>query len=182
MKYIFWLAIFWLLLDRARHPKHRLQLNVYFGVPGSGNSGVSYRIMSQKTGFAMSSFHYEIQRDLYNYLDGGTWKTAKRYSADIAQADAEWQATVKGCPVKLGNNHAYAKTIANRIRSGESPDQVVGRLRLESKWTVSTNTLDCFHGGASFPRNCCRCSTTSFLLNYQKSGLPYEMKLCEVNS
>ncbi len=104
-------------------------------------SGASYRIMSQKTGFAMSSLHYEIHRGLYDRLDGDTWKTIKRYSADIAQADAEWQATVKGCPVKLGNNHAYARTIADRIRSGESPDQIVGRLRLESRWTVSTNTL-----------------------------------------
>lgn len=33
------IAVFlWLLLDRARHPKHPLQLNVYFGVPGSGKT------------------------------------------------------------------------------------------------------------------------------------------------
>ena len=38
MKYIFWIALFWFLLDRARHPRHPLQLNVYFGVPGSGKT------------------------------------------------------------------------------------------------------------------------------------------------
>lgn len=38
MKYIFVIALFWLFLDRARHPKHPLQLNVYFGVPGSGKT------------------------------------------------------------------------------------------------------------------------------------------------
>lgn len=33
------IAVFFLLaLDRARHPKHPLQLNVYFGVPGSGKT------------------------------------------------------------------------------------------------------------------------------------------------
>ena len=38
MKYIFWIALAWFLLDRIRHPKHPLQLNVYFGVPGSGKT------------------------------------------------------------------------------------------------------------------------------------------------
>lgn len=38
MYYILLLALLWYLLDRARHPKHPLQLNVYFGVPGSGKT------------------------------------------------------------------------------------------------------------------------------------------------
>ena len=32
------IAILWRKLDLARHPKHPLQLNVYFGVPGSGKT------------------------------------------------------------------------------------------------------------------------------------------------
>lgn len=32
------LVVLWCALDRARHPKHPLQLNVYFGVPGSGKT------------------------------------------------------------------------------------------------------------------------------------------------
>lgn len=38
MKYIFCIALAWLFLDHLRHPKHPLQLNVYFGVPGSGKT------------------------------------------------------------------------------------------------------------------------------------------------
>lgn len=38
MKYIFLIAVFWVFLARLRHPKHPLQLNVYFGVPGSGKT------------------------------------------------------------------------------------------------------------------------------------------------
>ena len=38
MKYIFCVALVWFFLDRIRHPKHPLQLNVYFGVPGSGKT------------------------------------------------------------------------------------------------------------------------------------------------
>lgn len=38
MIYILMITFLWLALDRARHPKHPLQLNVYFGVPGSGKT------------------------------------------------------------------------------------------------------------------------------------------------
>lgn len=38
MTYLFIIALLWSLLDRAMHPKHPLQLNVYFGVPGSGKT------------------------------------------------------------------------------------------------------------------------------------------------
>lgn len=38
MVYILVFSVLWILFDRARHPKHPLQLNVYFGVPGSGKT------------------------------------------------------------------------------------------------------------------------------------------------
>lgn len=38
MIYIVLIVFLWSALDRARHPKHRLELNVYFGVPGSGKT------------------------------------------------------------------------------------------------------------------------------------------------
>ena len=38
MVYIVLIAVLWAMFDRARHPKHKLQLNVYFGVPGSGKT------------------------------------------------------------------------------------------------------------------------------------------------
>lgn len=36
--HIFLLALLWCWLSKARHPRHPLQLNVYFGVPGSGKT------------------------------------------------------------------------------------------------------------------------------------------------
>lgn len=105
------------------------------------NSGASYSAMSRKLGFSPSAIHYEVHRGLYDYLEGSTWKTLKRYSADIAQADADWQASARGGPVKLGHNHAYAKAVAERIKQGESPDAVVGTLKARNEWTVSTPTL-----------------------------------------
>lgn len=38
MLYIFLIAFLWSWLDRLRHPRRPLQLNVYFGVPGSGKT------------------------------------------------------------------------------------------------------------------------------------------------
>ena len=103
--------------------------------------GASYSTIARKLGFAVSSVYYEIQRGLCEQRDGKTWKTYEAYSATIAQDDADWQATARGCPIKLGRNHAYARTVAARILSGESPDAIVGTMRAREEWTVSTPTL-----------------------------------------
>lgn len=113
----------------------RLQIEKFF------NSGCSYRQIACKLGFAVSAVYREVQRGLYDHLDGSTWKTVKRYSAQIADDDAAWQATAHGRPVKLGKNFAYASMVASRILAGESPDQIVGDLKRRGEWTVSTNTL-----------------------------------------
>lgn len=113
----------------------RLQIEKLF------NSGASYRQIARYISFSVSSVYAEIQRGLYDHLDGATWETVKRYSAQIADDDASWQATSRGCPVKLGKNHVYASLVSVRIRAGESPDQIVGDLRRRGEWTVSTTTL-----------------------------------------
>lgn len=113
--------------------------------------GASYSAIARKLGFAVSSVYYEIQRGLCEQRDGKTWKTYEAYSATIAQDDADWQASAKGYTVKLGHNHAYARTVSARIRSGESPDQIVGDLRSRNEWTVSTPTLYRYIGKGYIP-------------------------------
>lgn len=103
--------------------------------------GASYSAIARKLGFAVSSIYYEIQRGLCEQRDGQTWKIYKAYSATVAQDDADWQATARGCAIKLGHNHNYAKAVSARIRSGESPDAIVGAMRVRNEWTVSTPTL-----------------------------------------
>ena len=105
------------------------------------NSGASYRKIAREISFAVSSVYREVQRGLYDHLDSSAWKTINRYSAQVAQDDADWQATAKGRPLKIGKRHDYAELISRRILSGESPDQIVGNLRAEKIWTVSTPTL-----------------------------------------
>lgn len=105
------------------------------------NSGASERAIASRLSRSPSCIHYELQRGLYDHLDGATYIMVKRYSAQIAQDDAEFQATAKGSALKLENNYAYAKEVAERIKKGESPDSIVGDKRNKEEWTVSTNTL-----------------------------------------
>lgn len=105
------------------------------------NAGCSYRAIARKTGFTASAIYYEVKRGLYLHRDPDTWKDIPKYSATIADDDANWQASAKGQMLKIGNNHEYANLVSCRIKSGESPDQIVGTLRRNNQWTVSTNTL-----------------------------------------
>ncbi len=105
------------------------------------NSGSSYRQIAAKISFSVSAVYREVQRGLYDHLDGATWKLVKYYSAQIADDDAAWQATSHGRPIKLGKHYDYAHHVSARILAGESPDQIVGTLKRRGVWTVSTSTL-----------------------------------------
>lgn len=105
------------------------------------NAGNSYRTIARITGFHASSVYREVQRGLYDHLDGSTYKYLRRYSATIAHDDAAYQATAKGMGIKLGSRYEYAALISRRIRDGDSPDSIVGDLKSKGEWTVSTPTL-----------------------------------------
>lgn len=105
------------------------------------NSGNSFRAIARITGFHHSAIHREVRRGLYDHLDGDTWISHKRYSATIANDDAVYQASSKGQQIKLGKHYDYAYLVSSRIRNGESPDSIVGDLKRQGVWTVSTPTL-----------------------------------------
>ena len=105
------------------------------------NSGSSYRAIAHRLGFAVSSIYTEIQRGLYPHLGAECTRRPYHYSAQIAEDDAQWKASARGCSLKPGHNHTYAKTVSTRIHAGESPDSIVGNFKREGQWTVSTATL-----------------------------------------
>ncbi len=105
------------------------------------NNGHSRHFIAKELSRSVSTISEEVRHGLYDHLDGGTWLTVRKYSAQIAQERADWQTTGKGVPIKLDKRHDYAVTVAERIKQGRSPDQITGRLRREGKWTVSTPTL-----------------------------------------
>lgn len=105
------------------------------------NNGHSRHFIAREMHRSVSSISEEIKHGLYDHRDGATWLDVKKYSAKIAQDYADWQATVKGIPIKLDNRYDYAEYVSKEIKRGCSPDQITGRLKKEGKWTVSTPTL-----------------------------------------
>lgn len=120
---------------------HRITWTERLQIEKLYNSGASERAIARYLGRAPSGIHYELQLGFYLHLNGSTWDYIKRYSAQIAQEHAEYSATSRGGPIKLGHNYDYAKTVAERIKSGESPDAITGDLARSKQWTVSTTTL-----------------------------------------
>ena len=105
------------------------------------NNGASYREVAAVVGFSVGAVYREIQRGLYDHLDSATYQYVRRYSAQIADEDARYQATSRCGSIKLGHNYDYAQAVAFRILGGESPDSIVGVLKSQGVWTVSTTIL-----------------------------------------
>jgi len=105
------------------------------------NNGHSRHYIAREMSRAVSSVSDEVSHGLYDHLDGDTWLIVQKYSAQIAQDYTDWQATIKGVPIKLDKRHDYANYVAEQIQKGRSPDQITGTLRRQGKWTVSTPTL-----------------------------------------
>lgn len=101
----------------------------------------SYSAIAKLLKRSVSSIRYEIKKGMYLRRDKTTWKDIPKYSADKAQQITDWEQTIKGQQLKLGNNHAYVKYVSTQIKAGHSPDTIVQTLRQENKWTVSTPTL-----------------------------------------
>lgn len=105
------------------------------------NAGHTYRFIAEQTGFTPAAIHYEVKHGIYMHLDFRTYDFVQRYSASIAHEKAVYQATSKGCPIKLGNRYDYAAEVSACILSGSSPDVFVASKRKKGEWTVSTPTL-----------------------------------------
>jgi len=115
--------------------------NTPMGVYVKARDKPTYSAIAKLLNRSVSSIRYEIQKGIYLHRDGDTWKEIPRYSAEIAQQKTEWEQTIKGQSLKLGNNHKYAKYVSTQIKAGHSPQTIVQTLRKENKWTVSTPTL-----------------------------------------
>lgn len=106
------------------------------------NRHTSKKEIAVEIGCCLKTIYNEIKRGLYDHLDGKTWLYVKRYSADIAQKDADWKQTAKGRPLALGHNYAFAEIVREYITVRHfAPDVIVHILQASGSFTVSTNTL-----------------------------------------
>ena len=79
-------------------------------------------------------------------LRDSDWREYVSYSADVALAAYDRKATLKGPGLKIGNAHALAKHIEQKIlKEKYSPDEVIKELRAGKysfKKSISTRTLN----------------------------------------
>ena len=87
--------------------------------------------------------HRERKYDVYGDFCG--YRETERYSPDIAQRNAEWNAASKGAPLKIGKDHAFAEFVEHMIADEDmSPDAVLGFIRrnaLPFTTSICRNTL-----------------------------------------
>lgn len=81
-------------------------------------------------GVSPSTMSRELKRGLIVLRDS-EWREYESYSADVAQDDYDKKATHKGPGLKIGNDHALAKHIEDKIlKEKYSPDAVI--MEIES--------------------------------------------------
>lgn len=105
------------------------------------NAGMSYRAIAKETGFTAAAICTEVKRALYPHLGAETTKRPMRYSASIGHQLSTYNRTACCMEVKLASNYEYASYVADMVMQGHSIDIIVGTLRRQGKWTVSTSTL-----------------------------------------
>lgn len=95
--------------------------------------------IAKELGFCSSSVYREIRRGLYDHLNGDTWKTERRYSADKAQQVSDYRATAKGAPLKIGRDHAFARVLEELIVQRKlSPAAALAEIKREKRKVATT--------------------------------------------
>ena len=115
--------------------KERVRLETLLGEKTS----VAY--IAGKLGFSRQTIYNEIKRG--SYLHTRDYWDEQRYSAQKAQQVTDYAQTAKGRPLKIGNDHAYASYLEQKIlRDRFSPAAALAAARKEGFDTsVSVNTL-----------------------------------------
>lgn len=104
----------------------------------------SQRELAALLGTSPATITRELRRGEVEQLDTHLRKY-KSYSAEVAQADYAAKGTAKGMPLKIGEDHAFAKHVEQKILEEEySPDSIIMELRREGnpfRTDISTRTL-----------------------------------------
>ena len=125
----------------AKHltEKQRIELETLYRL------GYSRRKMAAFLNCSIRTVYYELSRGKCEQIDGKTWRTYYTYSSVIAQKKHDENATAKGRSLKLGNNHAFANYLEQKIgKEKYSPRAALAALDIENKdfnITVSHTTI-----------------------------------------
>ncbi len=109
------------------------------------------RKLAEMMGVSEATMSRELERGRVVLRDS-QWREYASYSADVAQDDYDQKATHKGPGLKIGNDHALAQHIEDKILNEKySPDAVI--MEIESGKYAFETTI-CTRGGKSdLPRS-----------------------------
>lgn len=117
--------------------EERLKIEVLY------NTKHSKKYIAAVLGRHISTIYREIEKGLYSHTLTDL-REEIRYSAQIAQNKADYNATAKGRDLKIGSDFDFADFVEDCIlNKGWSPDQITGFIRLHniSLTHVCTSTL-----------------------------------------
>jgi len=83
--------------------------------------------IAKRMGFCKQTIYDELRLGTYEHDFG--YYSRKRYSADKAQQIHNYNQTAKGRPLKIGNDHAYANFLENKIRGVQEDGKIDRRKR-----------------------------------------------------
>lgn len=93
--------------------QHYMTKDERFILEGMYLAGAGVTEIARKLGFCRQTIYNEIRRGLYVHTCD-FWDEV-RYSADKAQQVHDYNQTAKGRPLKIGNDHAYARFLENKM-------------------------------------------------------------------
>ncbi len=107
------------------------------------NAGLKVKRIAEELGFSKVTIYAELKRGLYQHRNTD-WIETVKYSAYKAQRKANYQATAKGAPLKIGNDYAFAAFVVKMIKKGYSPSAILDYIQthnLHFKTAVCRGTL-----------------------------------------
>ena len=96
--------------------QHNMTLDERYRLEAYLRAGKSVAWIAREMGFCERTIYYEKKRGEYIHVETRRgWDEEKRYSADKAQQIHDYNQTAKGRPLKIGNDHAYANFLEQKI-------------------------------------------------------------------
>ena len=92
------------------------------------NAGFPVKQISEQLGYTFQSIYRELKKGFYMHRNTD-WTETRKYSADKAQRYADFRATAKGAPLKIGRDKKFASFVEKMVLYGYSPAAILGFIK-----------------------------------------------------
>lgn len=121
--------------------QHYMTRDERFQLEAMIRNKISISEIARQLGFCRQTIYNELKRG--SYVHDCTWYVEHRYSADKAQQIHDYNQSGKGRPLKIGNDHAYAAYLEDKmLHDRYSPAAALASARCAGfRTTVCATTL-----------------------------------------